>query len=91
MNTDKKANGENVQPNSQNLPLIDGKSLSEWQADLMGKTIGETSDVNTFSTSKLPKHSRVIAPGTMATMDIRHDRLSIHVDEDNIVRQVFQR
>ncbi|OCK80338.1 hypothetical protein K432DRAFT_47400 [Lepidopterella palustris CBS 459.81] len=61
---------------------------SDWQNQLVGKKIGETSDVMTFAKSQLPKEHRVIKEGDLATMDHKPDRLNIHVGEDGTVMNV---
>ncbi|GFF77377.1 hypothetical protein IFM47457_04387 [Aspergillus lentulus] len=79
-----------------NMPLVVpginsdmGSDKNEWLSKLAGKKISDsTSDVNTFAKKDLPEHHRVLRPGDGMTMDHRPERLNIHLDEEDKVKDV---
>ncbi|KAJ9647890.1 hypothetical protein H2201_001257 [Coniosporium apollinis] len=75
------------------VPGLMGKSgasddSSKWQEQLMGKKLGDVSDNTTFARKELPKETRVLKQGDMATMDFKPDRLNVHVADDGTVTHV---
>lgn len=63
------------------MPLVvpgitsnNGDKSQDWQNQLMGKKLGETSDHQTFARKDLPKEARVVKQGDMVTMDHKPDR-----------------
>ncbi|EAL90318.1 hypothetical protein KXW98_008685 [Aspergillus fumigatus] len=66
-----------------------GSDKNEWLSKLVGKKISDsTSDVTTFAKKDLPEHHRVLRPGDAMTMDHRPERLNIHLDEEDKVKDV---
>jgi len=61
---------------------------ADWQNQLMGKKLGDTSDNITFAKSDLPKETRVVKEGDVMTMDHKPDRLNVHVADDGTVTNV---
>lgn len=61
---------------------------TDWQNQLMGKKLGDSSDNMTFAKSDLPKEARVVKEGDMMTMDHKPDRLNVHVSSDGTVTNV---
>lgn len=61
---------------------------ADWQNQLMGKKLGDTSNTTTFAKSDLPKETRVVKDGDMMTMDHKPDRLNVHVADDGTVTNV---
>ncbi|TKA62638.1 hypothetical protein B0A49_06485 [Cryomyces minteri] len=77
------------------MPLVvpglmsnNGDKNSQWQNQLMGKKLGDSSDNMTFAKKDLPKEHRVVREGDMMTMDHKPDRLNIHVGNDGTVSKV---
>ncbi|KAL4868335.1 hypothetical protein BDV12DRAFT_169808 [Aspergillus spectabilis] len=60
----------------------------DWLNKLVGKKIGDSSDATSFAKKDLPESHRILKPGSSMTMDHRPDRLNIHVDENDNVRDV---
>ncbi|KAL3449495.1 hypothetical protein BJX65DRAFT_272420 [Aspergillus insuetus] len=61
----------------------------EWLNKLVGKKITESSSNETcFAKKDLPETHRIVKPGEFTTMDHRPDRLNIHLDENDNVRDV---
>ncbi|KAL4781023.1 hypothetical protein BJX76DRAFT_336404 [Aspergillus varians] len=65
-----------------------GGSMDEWLNKLVGKKISETSNATSFAKKDLPETHRILKPGDMKTMDHKPERLNIHVDENDNVRDV---
>ncbi|KAI9376765.1 peptidase inhibitor I78 family-domain-containing protein [Aspergillus egyptiacus] len=66
-----------------------GGSTDEWLNKLMGKKLSDSaSDATSFAKKDLPESHRIVKPGDMMTMDHRPERLNIHVDENDNVRDV---
>ncbi|KAL4930158.1 uncharacterized protein BDV17DRAFT_260019 [Aspergillus undulatus] len=65
-------------------------SKEEWMNKLIGKKIEESPADPTISFAKkdLPQSHRIVKPGGAITMDYNPDRLNIHVDENDNVRDV---
>ncbi|KAL2872109.1 uncharacterized protein BJX67DRAFT_341531 [Aspergillus lucknowensis] len=80
-----------------NMPLVvpgitntsGGGSKDEWLNKLVGKKISESSsDATSFAKRDLPESHRILRPGDFKTMDFKPERLNIHVDENDNVRDV---
>ncbi|KAL5341793.1 hypothetical protein BJX70DRAFT_395521 [Aspergillus crustosus] len=65
-----------------------GGSQDDWLNKLVGKKIGDSSGATSFAKKDLPETHRILKPGSSMTMDHRPDRLNIHVDENDNVRDV---
>ncbi|CEN62271.1 hypothetical protein ASPCAL08909 [Aspergillus calidoustus] len=66
-----------------------GGNKDEWLNKLVGKKISESSSNETcFAKKDLPETHRIVKPGDFTTMDHRPDRLNIHLDENDNVRDV---
>jgi hypothetical protein len=48
--------------------------VQDWQNQLMGKKLGESSDTTTFAKQDLPSEHRIIKEGDMMTMDHKPNR-----------------
>ncbi|BCR86891.1 uncharacterized protein ACHE_30878S [Aspergillus chevalieri] len=71
------------------IPEVSKGDKGEWLSKLAGKKISEnTSDVNTFAKTDLPQDHRIIKPNDPVTMDLRPNRLNIHLDEQGVVHDV---
>ncbi|KAL2817778.1 hypothetical protein BJX63DRAFT_429473 [Aspergillus granulosus] len=77
------------------MPLVvpgittSGGKKDEWLNKLVGKKISESlSNETCFAKKDLPESHRIIRPGDFKTMDHRPERLNIHVDENDNVRDV---
>ncbi|GKZ18975.1 hypothetical protein AbraIFM66951_001935 [Aspergillus brasiliensis] len=67
----------------------DGASQEDWLNKLAGKKLTDSSsDVTSFAKKDLPQQHRVIKPGDAMTMDMRPERMNIHVSEDGTVHNV---
>ena len=62
------------------MPLVvpginsEGGGSSDWMTKLMGKKIGDSHSETSFAKRDLPKETRVMGEGDMATMDHKPDR-----------------
>ncbi|EAW07845.1 uncharacterized protein ACLA_025620 [Aspergillus clavatus NRRL 1] len=66
-----------------------GGEKGQWLNKLAGKKISDsTSDVQTFAKKDLPESHRILRPGDAMTMDHRPDRLNVHLDEQDVVKDV---
>jgi len=65
-----------------------GSKTEEWQNQLLGKKLGDTSDQTTFAKTDLPKEHRVIEKGGFGTSDFKEDRLNIHLGDDGTINKV---
>ncbi|KAL4796427.1 hypothetical protein BDV19DRAFT_360957 [Aspergillus venezuelensis] len=67
-----------------------GNLKEEWMNKLVGKKIEESpGDATTsFAKKDLPETHRIVKPGEAMTMDHNKDRLNIHLDENDNVRDV---
>ncbi|KAL5691908.1 hypothetical protein ACP6JE_000376 [Aspergillus fumigatus] len=64
-----------------------GSDKNEWLSKLVGKKISDSTS-DTFAKKDLPEHHRVLRPGDAMTMDHRPERLNIHLDEEDKVKDV---
>ncbi|KZZ97223.1 Proteinase inhibitor I78 [Ascosphaera apis ARSEF 7405] len=70
------------------IPQTDDPKV-DWRLRLLGKKLTESEgEASTFSVKDLPDCHRIILPGMFTTMDNNPDRLTIIVDENNIVTDV---
>ncbi|GAQ41483.1 hypothetical protein AtubIFM55763_009200 [Aspergillus tubingensis] len=66
-----------------------GASQEEWLNKLAGKKLTESSsDVTSFAKKDLPQQHRVLKPGDAKTMDMRPERMNIHLGDDGTVHDV---
>ncbi|KAJ0424685.1 hypothetical protein BJY00DRAFT_276162 [Aspergillus carlsbadensis] len=65
-----------------------GGNKDEWLNKLVGKKISESSNETCFAKKDLPETHRIVKPGEFTTMDHQPDRLNIHLDENDNVRDV---
>ncbi|RDW76359.1 uncharacterized protein DSM5745_06351 [Aspergillus mulundensis] len=63
-------------------------SKEEWLNKLVGKRIADSHNETCFAKQDLPETHRIVKPGEVTTMDHRPERLNIHVDENDNVRDV---
>ncbi|KAI5304454.1 hypothetical protein KEM56_006484 [Ascosphaera pollenicola] len=70
------------------VPKTDGPNV-DWRLKLLGKKLTESEgEAATFSVKDLPDCHRIILPGMFTSMDINPERLTIMVDENNVVTEV---
>ncbi|KAL5045726.1 hypothetical protein BDW71DRAFT_183229 [Aspergillus fruticulosus] len=65
-----------------------GNSKDEWLNKLVGKKITDSHNETCFAKQDLPESHRIVKPGEFTTMDHRPERLNIHLDENDNVRDV---
>ncbi|KAL3458777.1 hypothetical protein BJX64DRAFT_265869 [Aspergillus heterothallicus] len=80
--------------NNATMPLVvpgitsSGGKKDEWMNKLVGKRISDSSNETCFAKKDLPESHRIVRPGDFTTADHRPERLNIHVDENDNVRDV---
>jgi predicted pyridoxine 5'-phosphate oxidase superfamily flavin-nucleotide-binding protein len=68
-------------------------NAQDWQEKLVGKRFVDDNEAvpagidpsRVVRRSDLPKHHRIVKPGTMSTTDFRPERLNVKLDEENRV------
>ncbi|KAL4813692.1 hypothetical protein BDW67DRAFT_167717 [Aspergillus spinulosporus] len=65
-----------------------GNSKDEWLNKLVGKKISDSHNGTCFAKQDLPESHRIVKAGDFTTMDHRPERLNIHLDENENVRDV---
>ncbi|KAL4809673.1 hypothetical protein BDV18DRAFT_157423 [Aspergillus unguis] len=65
-----------------------GNLKEEWLNKLAGKKIGDSTNEVSFAKKDLPESHRVVKPGDFTTMDHNPNRLNVHVDENDNVKNV---
>ncbi|ORX97218.1 hypothetical protein K493DRAFT_281456 [Basidiobolus meristosporus CBS 931.73] len=72
------------------------KDATEWEQKLLGKKLVDSNAVHedtldrnkVVTKSELPEFHRIITPSSMFTMDFMPDRLSVEVNNDNVIQSV---